>query len=722
MIKILYLDDELSLLEITKIYLERNNSDFKIDTTLSFKEAYLKIASSVYDVVISDYEMPEMSGIDFLKYVRTHYNDLPFILFTGKGREDIVIEALNNGADFYLQKGGEPRSLFAELEHKVRLAVSKREMEKDLLESKQRMVDIINHLPDATLAVDRYGKVITWNKAIQEMTGISSEVIVGKGDYEYSIPFYGERKPLLLNLILNEDPEIEKKYSSFFRTGDRLISEIFISTFNQGNGAHLRTIASPLYDRDNNVIGAIQSIRDITDLKHTEDILFRKIEELNIAYEELSSTEEELRQNYEELNNSQQQLLQSEERYRDVVEDQTEFICRFTPDGKITFVNGAYCRYFGLDKESCIGVHHAVIIPSEDRQLMKQHLAALTPQKSVAVVEHRVRMPDGETRWQQWTDRAIFDNNGHIIEFQSVGRDITGRKEAEEKLKRMNEELHSAYEQLAATEEELRQNYDELKTSQQLQHRKEEELNERELDLRESENMYRDLVELLPETIFEFDIHGFVTSANSSALESFGYTQEELKKGLNAFQVLIPEDRGKAMSSLQRVIAGKKQVITEYTALRRDGSTFPVIIDSNAIIHHNKPVGIRSIIFDITGCKQAEEVLSQVNKKLNMLNSITRHDILNQLMGLRAYLELSKEEIEDTKILEYIEKEEHAAEIIQEQIEFTRTYQDIGMQAPKWLDLEDIINSVIRQLKHPGVDIEVAGKGLEVFSDPLIEI
>ena len=95
-----------------------------------------------------------MDGIVFLKSVRKDHGDIPFILFTGKGREDVAIEAINNGADFYLQKGGEPKSQFVELVHKIRIAVDKKRTEDQLDESKQRMADIINFLPDATFAID----------------------------------------------------------------------------------------------------------------------------------------------------------------------------------------------------------------------------------------------------------------------------------------------------------------------------------------------------------------------------------------------------------------------------------------------------------------------------------------------------------------------------------------------------------------------------------------
>ena len=125
------------------------------------------------------------------------------------------------------------------------------------------------------------------------------------------------------------------------------------------------------------------------------------------------------------------ELAESENRYRVVVEDQTEFICRFTPGGTLTFVNDAYCRYFGLKQEECIGKQHSVVLPPDDLNLMKKHIRSLTCKNPVGFIEHRIIMPSGEVRWQRWSDRAIFDKDGHVVECQSVGKDITERKQAQ---------------------------------------------------------------------------------------------------------------------------------------------------------------------------------------------------------------------------------------------------------------------------------------------------
>jgi PAS domain S-box-containing protein len=121
-------------------------------------------------------------------------------------------------------------------------------------------------------------------------------------------------------------------------------------------------------------------------------------------------------------------LMASEERYRNIIEDQTEFICRFLPDGTHMFVNGAYCRYFGKTREEITGSRFTPVIHPEDREELKKHFKSLTPDNPVAFIEHRIIMPDGEVRWQRWSDRAIFDEKGSLVEYQSVGRDITYRK------------------------------------------------------------------------------------------------------------------------------------------------------------------------------------------------------------------------------------------------------------------------------------------------------
>ena len=141
----------------------------------------------------------------------------------------------------------------------------------------------------------------------------------------------------------------------------------------------------------------------------------------------------------EERHTKEQALTFSEARYRAVVEDQTELICRFLPDGTYTFVNDAYCQYFQRSREELLGSNFWDLIPREGHRAAREFLASITPERPIATTEHEVLAPDGEIRWQQWRNRGFFDEQRRLVEYQAVGRDITERKRTEDK---HNELLH----------------------------------------------------------------------------------------------------------------------------------------------------------------------------------------------------------------------------------------------------------------------------------------
>jgi PAS domain S-box-containing protein len=149
-------------------------------------------------------------------------------------------------------------------------------------------------------------------------------------------------------------------------------------------------------------------------------------------------------------------LQEGEEKYRRVVEDQTEFVVRWQPDGVRTFANKAYCRYFGLSQDEVIGTSFSPLISEQDREKVQKRINSLTPDNPVSSEEHRVILPDGTIGWNHWTDRAIFDNEDKLVEYQSVGHDITERKEAEERLLEYQAKLKSLASELSLAEERQR--------------------------------------------------------------------------------------------------------------------------------------------------------------------------------------------------------------------------------------------------------------------------
>lgn len=134
------------------------------------------------------------------------------------------------------------------------------------------------------------------------------------------------------------------------------------------------------------------------------------------------------------LAQTNEQLQQSEQRYRGIIEDQTELICRYQPDGTLTFVNQAYCRYFDKTEAELVGQTFLPMIPAEDIPAVQELIHSLSPENPYVVCEHWVIKPDGSIRWQQWNNRVILNDAGQVVEYQGVGRDITAQKQAEAQL------------------------------------------------------------------------------------------------------------------------------------------------------------------------------------------------------------------------------------------------------------------------------------------------
>jgi PAS domain S-box-containing protein len=144
--------------------------------------------------------------------------------------------------------------------------------EQALQESQRQLADIINFMPDAVLVINRDGKVIAWNRAMEEMTGVEAEVMLGKGDYEYALPFYGERRPILIDLVIVPQRELEEKYAHIHREGQTLIGETYVPRL-KGSEAYLLGTASALRNSRGQVVGAIEVIRDFTERKQMEEAL-----------------------------------------------------------------------------------------------------------------------------------------------------------------------------------------------------------------------------------------------------------------------------------------------------------------------------------------------------------------------------------------------------------------------------------------------------------------
>ncbi len=145
-----------------------------------------------------------------------------------------------------------------------------KQAEAALLSERQYLIDIIDSLPDATFIIDNDKRIVVWNRAAEKMTNVKREDLLGKGDYAYSVPFYGESRPSLIDLIKLSERERESSYSNVKRHDDRVYAETFIQNLNDGAGAYVWAVAAPLYDKTGSCIGAIEVIKDLTELKESE--------------------------------------------------------------------------------------------------------------------------------------------------------------------------------------------------------------------------------------------------------------------------------------------------------------------------------------------------------------------------------------------------------------------------------------------------------------------
>ena len=1309
MFSILYVDDEPGLLEIGKLFLEQGGQ-FSVETVTSAGEALEILRTGQYDAIISDYQMPEMDGIEFLKRVRASGNTVPFIIFTGRGREEIVIQAFNEGADFYLQKGGEPVSQFAELGHKVQKAILQKRAEASVRDHERREADIINFLPDATFAIDTRGVVIAWNRAMEKMTGVGAKDVLGKGNFEYALPFYHERRPLLINLVLDNDPAIAEKYPFVKKEGRTLFSEIKIPHFNEGRGAALWFTASPLYDTGGTIVGAIESIREITEWKRTEEALneserrFRELADMlplaiyeadakgnltyanRIAFEIFGYTEEilrkgenavtmlapedrvraadalrrliesgarrqesveykalrkdgstfpvsiysspvvrdgkasgvrgiiidisERRQTEERVSESEQNyrllfenanegiliaqgdrlvianpalvnllgrpaevitskpftefihpddremvmgrhlqrmrgevpttgymfriitgdghekwvwinstrmnwsgkpaslsfltdmterklaednllaasreyanlldqiqdiyyrsdakgrlvrasrslatllgyddiaecigrsiadhfylnpkdrkqflevigrygkvtdyevflkkkdgtpvlvatssyvhadaegnivgiegtfrditerkqqehilmtqrdlglalqtargmnetldicltaaigisgldsggvylidnqsgsvdlvisknlnaefiasvshfpagsvnaqivtagkpvylpfnkiranhtavqeaeglcavailpiisggrsiaclnlsshslkeiqpaarvaletianqigtaveriradeaLAESEQRYRNIIEDQTEFICRFRPDGTHVFVNEAYCRYFSLEREEIIGHRFRPEIPPEDQKPVKKFFTSLTPDHPVDTIIHRIIMPDGRIRWQRWSDRAIFDPSGTIVEYQSVGRDVTETKETEQALMESEGRYRSlseasqdlifvidkndrvvyvnnsaaamfglpvpeltgkartglfppdvaegqteAIQRVLATGEGFRSTgklvfrgrelwFDHslmpirdasgsvtqvLGISRDITEQKntEEVLRRKTDDLDSRNRLISTLLDTVPIGIFMVEApSGKPIIANREAARLLGRgilpdaTEENLAEVYEAYKAGTNVRYPAQEMPIIRGMYGESRHIDDMIVVRPEGTTVQLEVFGTPVTDSQGRVIASLVSFlDITERKRVEQVIREANRKINLLTSITRHDVGNQVTILRGFAKIALMKKPGPEITGLLEKIDTAVSTIARQIEFTKEYQELGMHAPGWQRIHDI---VAQQQKMEGITLSCTCDA-EIFADPMLE-
>jgi PAS domain S-box-containing protein len=299
-----------------------------------------------------------------------------------------------------IQWGGRPATLNFVTD------LTQREQERADAETsaRHRLGEVFNFLPDATFVIDVEGRVIAWNRAMERLTGVAAADMLGKGDYEYALPFYGERRPMLIDLALRSREDLERRYARFLREGDVLAAEGYVPRL--GDGArYLSGTAAPLRDAGGRIVGAIEGVRDATGRKRAED-----------------------------------GLRESEARYRLLADNSSDVIWTTTLDGRVNYISPAVLPEFGFTVEEMVGLRiEDYMAPASAelvRQAMAEELARFPENRDQSrTLELQRYAKDGAVRDIEIRVRWILGDDDRPAGLQGTTRDITARKQTEAKLR-----------------------------------------------------------------------------------------------------------------------------------------------------------------------------------------------------------------------------------------------------------------------------------------------
>jgi PAS domain S-box-containing protein len=680
MYHILYVDDEPDLLEIGKLFLEQSGQ-ISVDIITSAPAALSRMQSENFDAVVSDYQMPEMDGIAFLKIIRASYPELPFILFTGRGREEIVIEAINNGVDSYLQKGGSPTAQFAELLHRIMIAIERRQAVRALRDSEKKYRSLLESLRDSII-VHRNTRILYLNPAGEKVLGYSQESLLGQS---------------IMILVPPEFHEIVTTAVKKRMAGESF--EPYELDLIRGDGNRISVIMSGNLVEFEGAPASVNLITDITERKRAENA-----------------------------------LRDSEKKYRSVIESIQDIYYRTDKDGNLLIASpsgATLLRYNSVNDILGKQIATFYLDPAERTEL----LARLQKTGSVSNFETRLKKKDGTVVFVSTNSHYYLDESGAIAGVEGIIRDITEQKRAEEALRKSERQLNAmatnipgvvyrfymnpdgvygfdyisersrqilgvendpvtfldrmfkgivpdererilstfrhsasmkkrwefscwyvkpsgekiwistvshpvkendrlifdgvifdnthwkmAEEKLIGKNEELDASYGQIAAADEELRGQYDELAKGERLLRESEEKYRLVVENSHDAIYIYR-NDQILFANSEASALTGYAHDELMK-IRIWDLVHPNDREQLIESARKRFAGK-EISSELTArlLTKDGISLSCEFFVDLITYQGAPA-ILGIARDITERKNAEEALRESERRFRELSDL----------------------------------------------------------------------------------------------------
>jgi PAS domain S-box-containing protein len=280
-IRVLHIDDDPDFLALARAFLKSKNGNLRVDTATSAEEGLTRLRDGTYDVVVSDYQMPVMNGLEFLQHLRESGDTIPFIMLTGRGREEIAMDALNKGANYYLQKDGDLESLYGTLAHTIREVVEKKRAEEALRKSEERYRLLAENVRDVIWTTDMNLRFTYVSPSVKYLRGYSAEEAMTHSLEEILTPTSFE----VAQKVFAEELRLEKDEQSDPSASRTLELEL---TRKDGSTVWSEVKMTFLRDSNGRPVGILGVARDITERKQAEGELkqlHKELEAKNIEIE-----------------------------------------------------------------------------------------------------------------------------------------------------------------------------------------------------------------------------------------------------------------------------------------------------------------------------------------------------------------------------------------------------------------------------------------------------
>ncbi len=735
-IRVLHVDDEVGLLDVAKEFLAVEGS-FRVETASSVHEAVEKMDKKAFDVIVCDYMMPGKDGLEFLEELRGKGNNIPFIVLTGRGREEVAIEALNLGADRYLNKTGDPETVYGELAHSIRQVVEKTMTEEMIRDSEEELRSIFEAVTDGIATIDTSGKVVAVNKAlIEEMLGYEINEIIGENFAELGI------------IDPEELPQVLEAMAKVVTTG-RAVKNSEVTLVGKDGHKIPTEISTSVTKKGGEVTGITAIVRDVTERKNAEEL------------------------------------------YRNIVELSPESIVVVDRKGIITSCSTTATRMLGYSENELIGKHFSRIGVIRVKDLPKYFklFSRVLRGKVSKPIEFVFYRKDGTPLLCE-VRVGLLKEGWKTVGVQAVSTDITERKkkerailESQQKFKGLFKDnpeaavyvdpdfqvldINMRFEKLFGylleeirgkrlldlivpqdKLEEGRMSDEEAKEGpiycDTVRERKNGSLvpvsisaapitvegqlmgyiglykditkqKRAEEELEESRRHFRALFNLMADPVAIVDRKGKILEVTKKAEEITGFKREELV-GKNFLRTKIATAKSKAvmMKKLAERMMGKQFAPYEVEMLTKDGRRLPYEINATKIEYKDTPADI--VVFrDISERKRMEE-------KLRVVGKLTRHDVRNKLSVITGNTYLAKKKLnENHKAMEFLGKIDSACRQVERIFDFAGNYERLGIEELSYVRVTETLQEAISLFSDlQGVEVVNDCNELKVRADSLL--